>query len=832
MHRDRFLLDRLPIYGVAEHLRRSGARDELILSYPPSALLSYVRGNRIVGDYFGSMSYQRTFLAYSRCRDRFLEQLRFKGVSRFVLTRKILEGNPQWGRYVASRLTSEYADPHAVVFSIEPDTDASSGIVPKISRDMSHPEASDEVVPNVARLTVGDDEARTIPYLPASSRRFPRGVVRIINHSSEDGRVVLNAIDDAGMRYGPAELALGARETIIVRSDHLGTCIFGKKVSGYSGNATRVAGGWWLSLATDLDIEALAFARTREGITTELHEVARTTRGTGRTTIHHVPLFLPGDERLQESRLRLLNTGDGAVEVRIAGRDDAGGPADEVVRVALPGGTACWLGANELESGTSRHDGPGCRISSGRLGDREGVWRLLVSVVGGDIQVMSLIEDADGRLVNLSGSNGVSRGEHTLPLFLPVPDSDEGLQGLLRIVNHSDESGSVRIEGIDDAGVSHGPVTLALGGQNAVHLDSSDLEAGDPTKGLPEGLGDGVGYWRLRIDTELDIEVLAYARTAFGLATSLHGVTETMRGAAGEYMHYVPFLKAGRNPRQTSWLRLGNRGSQDAEITIEGRDATGAAAPEGGISLTIPAGRACMLDARTLESGASEAGSRSCAGEGFNFAGHFGEGAGAWSLVVVARGGDVEVSSLLESPAGHLANLSSASRVPAVFTPGRRLEHLPDATVVRLERWGPRSGRVGEGFNLQPNGNSALWLRFSMLDPGAKYRLYVGSRPAVTYINVDKGLITASLRPDQVRRLTSDESRIPVHLVDPNRGKQLMGHFVVTGSNDAGTMNREKDPGPRADRRRAATADQGDEYRRSRPLRPTVSRTEEAHGPG
>ena len=781
MHRDRFLLDRLPIYGVADHLRRSGARGEVILSYPPSALFSYVRGNRIVGDTFGLMAYQRTFAAYSPlCGDRFLEKLRLEGVSRFVLTRKILDRSPQWGRYFASRLTSEYADQHAVVYSVEPDT---------------------------ARLTVGDDEARTIVYLPASSRRFPRGVFRIINHSSEDGRVALNAIHDAGMRYATVDLALGARETMRFNSGHLEQCAFGKEVPGYPGNGD--AGGWWLSLATDLDIEALAFARTREGITTALHEVARTTRGTGRTTIHHVPLFLPGDERSQESRLQLLNPGDREVEVTISGRDDAGRAADEVVRVTLPGGTACRLGANELESGTSGNDGLGCRISSGRLGDGEGGWRLLVSVVAGDVQVMSVVEDAAGRLVNLSGSNGPPRGEHNLPFFLPVPDSDEGPQGLLRIVNHSDESGSVRIEGIDDAGMSHGPVTLALGGQNAAHLDSGDLEAGSPTKGLSEGLGDGDGYWRLRIDTELDVEVLAYARTASGFATSLHGATETTRGAAGEYVHYVPYLRADRNPRRTSWLRLGNRGPREAEITIEGRDTAGAAAPEGDVSLTIPAGRACMLDARALMSGDPEAGSRSCAREGFNFAGHFGDGAGAWSLAVFARGGDVEVLSLLESPAGHLANLSSTNRVPAVFAPGRRLEHLPDATMVRLERWGPRSGRVGEGFNLQPNGNSALWFRFLMLEPGTKYRLYVGSQPTVTYINVDKGLITASLRPDQVRRLTSEESRIPVHLVDPDRGKQLMGHFVVTGGNDAGTMNREDGPGPRVDRRLAATANQG-----------------------
>ena len=44
---------------------------------------------------------------------------------------------------------------------------------------------------------------------------------------------------------------------------------------------------------------------------------------------------------------------------------------------------------------------------------------------------------------------------------------------------------------------------------------------------------------------------------------------------------------------------------------------------------------------------------------------------------------------------------------------------------------------------------------------------------------VGRGLITASVTPSQMEGLTSVEGEIPIHLVDPVRGKQLIGHFDV-----------------------------------------------------
>ena len=187
-----------------------------------------------------------------------------------------------------------------------------------------------------------------------------------------------------------------------------------------------------------------------------------------------------------------------------------------------------------------------------------------------------------------------------------------------------------------------------------------------------------------------------------------------------------------------------------------------------------------MLSAQMLESGKPESGSDTCTGEQFSTDGRFGNGAGKWSLFVTAEDGDVQVMSLLKSSTGYPANLSTPSRMPSGRPAhGKRLDSLPEATIAQVERWGPRSSNVGEPFNVQPNGHSALWFLFRELDRNTDYKVYVDSRPVDTTTHFEKNLITAGATPRQSRQLVSTEGKLPIHLVDPYRGKQLIGHFHI-----------------------------------------------------
>ena len=232
---------------------------------------------------------------------------------------------------------------------------------------------------------------------------------------------------------------------------------------------------------------------------------------------------------------------------------------------------------------------------------------------------------------------------HALHLF-PLA-SNPKWQGFARIINYSSNPGEVRIEGVDDTGSRFGPVTLSMGAQQSRHFNSKDLAEGNPSKGLLEGLGDdGEGNWRLRLVTELEIEPLAYIRTADGFVTTMHEVARST-GGAETIEYHVPIFNPADNVGQVSRLRLVNPSADDVGVTITGIDDEGMPPPGSAVTLSVPAGEVSTITAQQLEEG----------GDGFS--GSFGDGVGKWRLSVTTDG-PIEVMSLLESPTGHLANLS------------------------------------------------------------------------------------------------------------------------------------------------------------------------------
>ena len=116
-------------------------------------------------------------------------------------------------------------------------------------------------------------------------------------------------------------------------------------------------------------------------------------------------------------------------------------------------------------------------------------------------------------------ATGLANG-HTVPLV--VAASDPLLQSFVRIINRSEADGVVSLSAFDDSGGRFGPVALSIGAGKTVHLNSSDLEKGNAVKGLPRGLGNGNGHWRLKLQSTLDIDVLAYMRSRDGFLTAMH----------------------------------------------------------------------------------------------------------------------------------------------------------------------------------------------------------------------------------------------------------------------------------------------------------------------
>lgn len=494
--------------------------------------------------------------------------------------------------------------------------------------------------------------------------------MRVVNRSARAGEVVIDAVDDEGVPSVPVTLRIGAEETVHFNSGDLEEGNAEKNLSGGIGSGM---GDWRLRLRSPLDLEVLAYNRTSDGMLASLHDVvprAVVVRpgGGGESMGHRVAIFNPASNVNQVSRLRIINRGDEPAEVTIEGIDDDGASPGTAVELAVPAGVARLVTSQQLESG----QGEGL---VGMLGDGAGKWRLVVTS-DEPVEVMSLMTSPTGHLTNLSTAPVVGEGavaEQVAPFFAANANPD-GYQGFVRVINRSSADGEISIEAFDDAGVPSVPVIIDIDAHETVHFNSGDLEEGNAGKGLTAGIGTGEGDWRLRLRSELDLEVLAYNRTADGLLASLHDVvpyTDVVRPGARDEVraHHVAIFNPASNVNQASRLRVINPGDETATVTIEGFDDDGAS-PGAAVELEVPSGASHTLNAQALESGEW--------GPGVEASGSLGDGKGKWRLLVTSEA-PLEVMSLLASPTGHLINLSTAGPagevVPApVIAPDAVLE--------------------------------------------------------------------------------------------------------------------------------------------------------------
>ena len=236
--------------------------------------------------------------------------------------------------------------------------------------------------------------------------------------------------------------------------------------------------------------------------------------------------------------------------------------------------------------------------------------------------------------------------QYSIPLFLPstAPGTP---QGVLRVLNNSEASGAVSVYAIDDAGRRSDPVTFTLGAQAAVEFDATDLANGNAAKGLSGDIGRGIGDWRLEIHTELVIEPMAYVRAADGTLAVMH---DTVRGPVGpdRSTYEVPIFNPSTDVMQVSRLRLINPNDAAVQVTIAGRDDTGAAGSGGEVQLMLAARGSRTLTAQQLE-----------AGDG-SITGRLGAAVGRWRLSVSADR-PIRVVNVAATPRGVWNNFSTTA---------------------------------------------------------------------------------------------------------------------------------------------------------------------------
>lgn len=499
-----------------------------------------------------------------------------------------------------------------------------------------------------ARAQVLEPTDQYLWLVPNAANTEQQGFIRLINHSSVGGGVVIWGIDAEGVRSpGTVSVVLSPQQALQVNSQDLESGNEGRGLQGALGSGT---GDWTLVLRSDIDLEALAYIRTPSGFLTSMHD-----RVSGDGAQWWVPVFNPGNNPNQRSLLRVVNTEVDAVDLVITGIDDLGNPALGSAELSLSGLSSIELSALDLENGN-----PALGVSGG-LGGGSGKWQLQVNA-SGRISVQSLLSDPNGNLTNLSSLPHpvqTAPGEHNI--WLVPAAANAGQQGFIRLLNRSSSSGDVLLWGVDDAGQrSSGTITLTLAPDEARQLNSGDLEVGNPSKGVTGSLGSGTGNWRLRVMSDLDLVPMAFIRTPGGFLTSMHDIV------AGDGLSVqLPIFNPGENSNQVSLLRLINDNTTVAQISISARDDNGVLAPGGVVTLTLAAGAATTLSAQDLENG----------NPGKGLSGALGNGNGKWVLTVNASV-PLRLMSLLNDPQGFLTNLSLGTAAGSAA-----LEPLPTAKV-------------------------------------------------------------------------------------------------------------------------------------------------------
>ena len=242
-------------------------------------------------------------------------------------------------------------------------------------------------------------ERYAVPLLaPPGASGGPQGVLRIVNGSAESGTVTIYAIDDAGMRSGPAAFTLNASAAAEFTAAELQS---GNAARGLAGGIGAAAGDARLVIETDLDIVPLAFVRAADGTLSAMNETVRAGAAQAGRYLYDVPVFNPAADAVQASRLRLINPGDTAAAVTIAGLDDGGTAASGGdVTLTLPAGGARTLTAPQIEAGDAGLTG---RLGAPGLGR----WRLTVTA-DQPLQVMNIVAASAGYWSNLSAASSAT----------------------------------------------------------------------------------------------------------------------------------------------------------------------------------------------------------------------------------------------------------------------------------------------------------------------------------------------------------------------------------------------------------------------------------------
>lgn len=320
----------------------------------------------------------------------------------------------------------------------------------------------------------------------------------------------------------------------------------------------------------------------------------------------NVPLFLAAGDGRRESFARIINHSDKPGRVWIHPRDDSG-RVFEPITLSINANATLHFNSTDLEKGN-----PSKRIPRG-VGAGEGQWHLRVRAEV-DIEVLAYVRTNNGFVISMHDVVAPQAdGNHIVPFFNPASNSAQA--SALRLVNAHEEDAVVVVRGVDDAGVTAGPVRLRLAAGQARSVSASQLERGDRT--LDGALGDGEGKWRLLVTPSHAIDVMNLLETPDGKLANLSTFPVPVSWTSvlhGERGFRAPFFASAHGATQRGFVRLSNYGTTSATVSLQAVDDEGTTA--GPLAFDLAPGASRQFNSADLEDGNAAKGIRTGLGSG------------------------------------------------------------------------------------------------------------------------------------------------------------------------------------------------------------------------
>ena len=350
-----------------------------------------------------------------------------------------------------------------------------------------------------------------------------------------------------------------------------------------------------------------------------------------------VPLFLNASNPFRQGFVRIVNRSATAGEVRLTAVDDTGWrPAP--LTISLAASSAVHLNSDDLENGNANKG-----LADG-VGRGTGQWRLLFDS-DLDIRVLTYVRTRDGFLTAVHDVAPTENGKHRIATFNPGSNVDQ--VSTLRVINLSDETAQVAVEGYDQSSIDGSVVRFDVPANAVRAYTAAELESG---AGLEGSLGSGTGKWQLEVASGQPILAMSLLESPEGYLTNLSSIPGQPEGAEG--VHPVPLFPAASDPLgRQGFVRLVSRSPFKGDVTVSAYDRSGTEYSP--LTVALDAREAAHFNSDDLELGGGSNG----------LAGSTGSGNGDWRLELTSVL-DLDVLSYVRTPGGFLTSMHDL--VPSV----------------------------------------------------------------------------------------------------------------------------------------------------------------------